>query len=80
MVDPLRAIASDLSFEVLQRRARFAELRTPQLDSSNQRLHPLALPYRSFIADPEFGQPEEPELSETPTLQRVIYPGRKGRG
>ena len=49
-----RPVASDLSFEVMQLRARRFELGTPKLDSTNQKLHPIpcALVQReAFIAD-----------------------------
>lgn len=51
-------IASDLSYEVLQRRRRQFELTTPPLDSSNQRLMPLpcALVQReAFLGDRVIG-------------------------
>ena len=48
-----RLIASDLSYEVLQRRRRNLELTTPQLDSVNQRLVsvPGHIDRHAFIAD-----------------------------
>ena len=46
-------VASDLSYEVLQRRRRNFELTTPQLDSVNQRLVsvPGHIDRHAFIAD-----------------------------
>ena len=48
-----RPIASDLSFEVLQLRARRFELGTPHLDSTNQRLvsMPAHIERHAFMAD-----------------------------
>ena len=48
-----RLIASDLSYEVLQRRRRNLELTTPQLDSVNQRLVsvPGHIDRHAYIAD-----------------------------
>ena len=47
-------LASDLSYEVLQRRAGRGELAAPSLDSSNQRLVlvPGYVEREAFIADP----------------------------
>ena len=53
-MDSSRFIASDLSYEVLQLRARRLELGTQALDSSNQRLAPLPsklAQFDSFVAD-----------------------------
>lgn len=47
-------IASDLSYLVFQKRRRDAELQTPQLDSTNQRLYPIPCAFvqrEAFIAD-----------------------------
>jgi hypothetical protein len=59
-------VASDLSFEVLQRRAREFQLAPPALDSRNQILH--ALPSRiaqfePFLAERPGGV-SEPEWAE----------------
>ena len=43
-------IASDLSYEVLERRRSFGQLATPPLDNANCRLYGLGV-YRAFIAD-----------------------------
>lgn len=54
MAHPLdRPIASDLSFQVFQLRARRRELGTQSLDSTNQTLHVIAAPsvFDAFIAD-----------------------------
>ncbi len=53
-------IASDLSYEVLERRRGLGQLSTPSLDNVNRRLYRLGS-YRQFIADvDEFGDCANP--------------------
>ena len=51
---PVSPIASDLSFEVMKLRACRQELGTQELDSTNQKLHSVALRpsiFDAFIAE-----------------------------
>lgn len=67
-------IASDLSFECLQKRLRSGELRTPDLNERNRKLFRVS-GYRQFIADPDMDggdclQPRlEPARSSTLNLR-----------
>ena len=70
-------IASDLSYFVLQRRARQGELPPAVADSINRRLYP-GLGYRAFIADVDEGDCPDPNprhVIDVPqhTLPRVTY-------
>ena len=70
MTHPLdRAVASDLSYHVLQLRARQHELTAQPLDSLNRTLYPVTVgcERHAFFADPDLGQDE---LTETPTWHR----------
>jgi hypothetical protein len=56
MVDPLRAIASDLSYQVFERRRLKGELGPCALDSTNRRLYGVpsqTVVREAFIADRE---------------------------
>ena len=76
-----RPIASDLSYEVLQRRARRFELATPQLDSRHERLvlAPGHIDRHAVIASTSIPDSYQGGLSYTPDMYwQGYYPSLDG--